>query len=309
MINSLLIPQIAKMLIMMLVGFVLRKTNLLKKEESRGLSVVCLYAATPCAIMAGFQRDFSPSALRDILTAFFIIFLLHGVFLLISLFLHRVLHFTPIERVAEVYPNCGNLVIPLVTAVLGSDYVIYACVFITVQAIFLWTHGLSTLSHTRQMNLVKVITNPNIVAFVLGLLFFFTGFRFPPLLDDVCSTLGDFTAPLAMLVAGALLGDIKAAQLRSYRRLPWVLLLRLIGIPMVMLAVLKLAQFDVWLQADPMLLLVCFFCCMTPTASAVVQMSQLFTDDASYASVINALGMLACIGTMPLMIFIYQLLC
>jgi len=60
-------------------------------------------------------------------------------------------------------------------------------------------------------------------------------------------------------------------------------------------------------QMDPTILLVCFMCCITPTASAVVQMSQVFTKDAAYASVINAVGMLLCVFTMPMMISLYEL--
>jgi len=306
--SQLLIPKILEMLIMLLIGFAMRRIGAIREEESRGLSLVCLYVAVPCAILMGFQKDYSPDTIYSLLLTFAVVIMIHVIFLTISVALRRWLHLTPLERLSVIYPNCGNLVIPLVMAVLGTDYVIYSCVFIAVQGVFLWSHGASQLSGLRHINLMKVITNPNVIAFLVALVFFFTGVRLPSVLAGVCSTMSNFTAPLSMLVAGVLLGDIQLEQVRQYRRLPLVLGLRLLLMPVVMLGLFRLVGLDVLLGMDPGALVVCFICCCTPMASTVVQMTQLFKEDeAHYASVINALGLLLCILTIPLMVTLYEL--
>ena len=306
--SVLLIPKIMGMLIMLLIGFLLRKANVIGRAESKGLSVACLYVALPCSILMGFQREYAPEITRNLLLAFLVVFLIHGVFLLISWVSKRWLGFTVLESVSIAYPNCGNLVIPLVSALLGNDYVIYSCVFITVQAVFLWSHAASRLSGQRHVNLVKVALNPNIWAFIVGLAMFFSGARLTGVAADVCSTLGNMTGPLPMLVAGILLGELKLPEVKQHRRLPLVLAVRLVAMPAVMALIFRLLRLDLLLGMDPLVMLVMYMSCCTPMASTVVQMAQLFRqEEAPYAGMINALGILLCIVTIPLMVALYQL--
>jgi hypothetical protein len=46
---------------------------------------------------------------------------------------------------------------------------------------------------------------------------------------------------------------------------------------------------------------------MTPSASTITQMAQVYGKDADYASAINVASTLLCIITMPLIIALYQL--
>ena len=51
--------------------------------------------------------------------------------------------FTPIEKATIIYSNSGNLIIPLVGAILGNEWVIYSSGYMVVQTILLWTHAKS----------------------------------------------------------------------------------------------------------------------------------------------------------------------
>ena len=302
----LLIPQILKMTIYMAVGFALGATRLINAEQSKSLSLLCLYAAVPSAILSGFQRDCSPKILHDLLMTFVVVLLIHILFFLINGFLKRT-GFSPTERLSVIYPNCGNLVIPLVSALLGTEYVIYSCMFIAIQSVLLWTHALSVLTGQRQMDLKKTVTNPSVVAFFLGLLLFFCRIRLPETVCGVLDVFSGFTGPLAMIVAGILLSGIKRKQLLSFRRLPLVILLRLVVVPLILLAVLRFSGIEQLLSMDAKILTVCFLSCITPPASTVVQMAQVFTDDATYASALNAVGMTLGIVSMPLMVLLYDI--
>ena len=110
-----------------------------------------------------------------------------------------------------------------------------------------------------------------------------------------------------MIVAGILLSGIKRKQLLSFRRLPLVILLRLVVVPLILLAVLRFSGIEQLLSMDAKILTVCFLSCITPPASTVVQMAQVFTDDATYASALNAVGMTLCIVSMPLMVLLYDI--
>lgn len=303
---QLLIPQILKMTIYMAVGVALGVARLINAEQSKSLSLLCLYAAVPSAILSGFQKEYSPEILHNLMMTFVVVVLIHALFFAVNA-LMRKMGFSPTERLSVIYPNCGNLVIPLVIALLGSEYVIYSCMFIAIQSLLLWTHALSTLTGRRQANLKKTITNPSVVAFFLGLLLFFCRIRLPETICQVLDVFSGFTGPLAMIVAGILLSGIKKDQLLHFRRLPLVILLRLVVVPLVLLVGLRFLGLDRLLHMDGKILTVCFLSCITPPASTIVQLAQVFTDDATYASVLNAVGMTLCIVSMPLMVLLYDI--
>ena len=47
---------------------------------------------------------------------------------------------------------------------------------------------------------------------------------------------------------------------------------------------------------------------MTPSASTVTQMAQVYDNDADYANMINVFTGLVCIATMPLMVMAYEMI-
>ena len=58
----------------------------------------------------------------------------------------KVLKLNEVEMTSIYYSNSGNLIVPLVTFILGKEWVLYGCVFMSVQLVFLWTHGKNTIS-------------------------------------------------------------------------------------------------------------------------------------------------------------------
>ena len=86
---QLLIPQILKMVIYMVVGFALGKTRLINAEQSKSLSLLCLYAAVPSAILSGFQKEYSPEILHNLLMTFVVVAVIHVLFFGINWLLKR----------------------------------------------------------------------------------------------------------------------------------------------------------------------------------------------------------------------------
>ena len=55
------------------------------------------------------------------------------------------------------------------------------------------------------------------------------------------------------------------------------------------------------------ILLVSFLATMTPAASTVTHMAQVYDNDADYANRINIFTVIVCIVTMPLMVMAYEM--
>ena len=68
------------------------------------------------------------------------------------------------------YSNAGNLIIPIVSFVLGEEWVVFSTAFLTVQLFFLWSHGVRLFSSDESFRIKKVVCNVNIIAIILGII-------------------------------------------------------------------------------------------------------------------------------------------
>ena len=57
-ISILLMEQIAELFLMILMGYIIVKTGLLKGEDSKVISKIVLYLVIPCVIINAFQVDY-----------------------------------------------------------------------------------------------------------------------------------------------------------------------------------------------------------------------------------------------------------
>lgn len=180
-ISLILMREIVQLFIILLMGYIIVRAKLLRPEDSRSLSVVMVYLLTPCVIINAFQVEYTPQVMAGLIFSFAISIAAHILFLLLTRLLAGPLHLDVIERTAVIYTNAGILVIPLVNALLGPEYVIYSCAFIVVQQVLIWTHCRSLLCGTRGMEWRKLFLNVNIIAIVAGCALFLLRVPLPAL--------------------------------------------------------------------------------------------------------------------------------
>ncbi|MDO4458632.1 MAG: AEC family transporter [Clostridia bacterium] len=306
-ITLLLIKKIVSLFIIMMLGVLVVKLGFLKTEDSRTLSVLMLYVVVPCTILNSFQVDYTPTVLKGLGIAAAAALVIHFLWLFLTNLLGQIFRMDVVEKCSIMYTNAGNLIIPLVTSVLGEHMVIYSVAFMAVQLFFMWTHLKSSMSGESGFDWKKIVTNVNLICIVIGVILFLTQFKFPSLVQDTLSSVSAMIGPSAMFVIGMLIGGMNLKQVFTYRRVWLVTFFRLLVFPLIILGLLKV--FPIWtlVHNGKNILLVTFLACMTPAASTVTQMAQIFGNDEKYASAINVVTTLLCLVTMPIMVMLYQL--
>lgn len=307
MITLLLIQKIASLFLILLAGFALVKLKVVSSKDSRTLSAVALYLLTPSVIITSYQVDCAPDVVAGLGLALLAAVILHALFVLINRFVLLPMGFEAVERTAILYSNAGNLIIPLVSAMLGSEWVIYTSAFIAVQQVLFWTHARQMICGEKKFNLKKIFTNVNIISIFIGILLFAARIRLPGPVNDAVSTLGSMIGPVSMLVTGMLIGGMSLTKILSFRRLWLVCALRLIGIPLIVFAVLRFSGIALLIPNGRDVLLITFLATTTPSASTITNMSQIYGKNADYAGAINVATTLLCVVTMPLMVALYTL--
>lgn len=310
MLSFLLAQKILQLLIIMAFGFAAVRLKLLKSEDSMVLSKICLYVIVPCMILNIFQVDLNPGILSGLKFAYIGVALLHIAAILLGIVFRKLFKADVVEEMSVVYPNAGNLIVPLISYVLGDEWLLYSTAYMTFQTVFFWTHCVHAFSGEKKFHIKKILLNINIISIFIGIIMMITGFRLPAVLDGVTGSVGDMLGPVSMLISGMLAANLKFKEVLKRKRIFLVFLFKMVAAAFVALFILKGVEFlagDVAIDLDRVML-VPYLAAIAPSASTIVQFSQVYKKDAEYASSINILTLIGCIITMPLFVYLYEMM-
>ena len=303
--SVLLLQQILQLFIMIFFGFLLVKSHTLTTDDSKIISMIVLFVASPCAILTSFAIEFTPDKLIGLGLSFLGALIVHLIYIPLTQFLGKIFGLAPIEKATVIYSNSGNLIIPLVGAILGNEWVLYTSGYMVIQTILLWTHAKSLVCNERNYDLKKIILNINVIAIILGICMFLFQIKPPALILSPFSTVGGMLGPLAMIVIGMLIGEMNFKNIFSEKRTYLIALMRLIIYPIIIIAVFKLSGLTMLTNDAGQIFLITILAASAPAAATITQFAQLYNKHPGYASVMNIMTVIFSAVTMPLMVIIY----
>ena len=106
-ISLLLMQQIAQLFLILLMGYAVVKTGLLKASDSKVLSVVFVYLVMPCVVLNAFQIKDTPEIRTGLLYSMGIAVGMHVVFLLLNALFRKALKLDAVEQVNIIYSNAA----------------------------------------------------------------------------------------------------------------------------------------------------------------------------------------------------------
>lgn len=307
-ISLLLMNQIIQLFIMIFMGFIIVKAKLLKAEDSKILSVIVLYLIIPCVIINAFQVDYTPQTVKGLLIALAGSVMTQVILLIVVSILGRVFHLNEVEVASIYYSNSGNLIVPIVTFILGKEWVLYGCVFMSVQLVFIWTHCKKIISRESTYDWRKIVLNINMISIAIGIVLFLTRIHLPAIINNTLSAVGSMIGPASMIVTGMLFAGMDFKQIFANKRVYFVSFFRLIIVPVIALFLIKCSQLSTFSSNGNKLMMIVFLAIITPSASTVTQMCQVYGNDSQYASAINVVTTLFAIVSMPAMVILFQMI-
>lgn len=304
--SLLLTKQIAELFIMILLGFILVKSSLLTKQDSKVLSTVALYIINPCVIINAFQVQYSQDVKNGIILSFLAAIVVHIIYIVGARMLGKVYTLNGVEKATIIYTNAGNLIIPLVQALLGKEWVVYTTGYILVSTIFIWTHGRMLICEETGFNVKELLKNVNVVASIIGILMFALKIQLPSLITETMDSMSATIAPISMIVAGMLIASMDVKDCLKNKRLYIITFLKMIVFPLLAVSLLKFSSLSSMAKNGDMILLISLLASVAPTAASVTQIAQIYDADSEYASAYYFITTLLCILTMPIFVWIYQ---
>ena len=304
-ISILLMQQIVQLFLMIFMGYLIVKTGLVRDDDSKVLSKIILYLIVPCVIINAFQVDYTTDTVKGLLIAFAASVLTQVVLLIVISAAGKLLHLNEVEVASVYYSNSGNLIVPIVTFILGQEWVLYGCVFMSVQLVFLWTHCKKIISREASYDWKKILLNINMISIFIGVVLFFTKIFLPEIIGNTLASVGTMIGPASMIVTGMLFAGMNLKQIFANKRVYFITFLRLIAVPLIALVLIKLSNLASFSADGNKIILIVFLAIITPSASTVTQMCQVYGNDSKYASAINVMTTLLSIITMPVMVMLF----
>ena len=174
-----LMSKLLAMMLMVIVGYGAVKFHVVVNEDSKTLSRLIVYILQPCLICRAFQIDLTPERMSGFLCALGLGFSTYLIWITALSVLKKPLMLDAVDRSSLIYSNVGNLALPLINMILGSEYVFYASALQVPFNLLVWTHGNSIISGEKRLNFRKILLNPNMIALAAGLVLMLLRVRLP----------------------------------------------------------------------------------------------------------------------------------
>lgn len=301
--------QVLIMFLLIAVGVLCDRIGMITPRGAKQMASLLLYLVSPSLIVTSYQRDYDPDKTELLLWCVGLAVVTH----LVGIGFGKLL-FRPNERrypnhrdriafYGSMYSNAGFFAYPVLSAVFGSEGIFYGVAYTAVFLVFNWTHGVVLLTKKFSWRfLAKLLVNPAIISVALGLLLYFTGWRLPQPANDLLLYIGDLNTPLAMIVIGCWCSRVNWRQALRDWTLYLVSAVRLLFIPLVMLALYRL------LAVNDTILIAALIPAASPAGANTSMMTAVFGGDQYYGSQIIAVSTLLCIVTLPAIVFLAGLL-
>lgn len=293
--------QVAIMFIIIALGFIMKKTNIITKDGSKQISDILLIFVTPCVVIKAYQVDLQMDLVSNLLIAFAAATVINIMSIFVSwlIFGRNKNEKSIINQYCSAYSNCGFMGIPLLEATLGSQGVFYGAAYLAMFNVFNWTHGIYLYTQDKKsFSLKSLVLNPGIIGVVVGLALFFAQIRLSEIVSTAVNYLAGLNTPLAMLLLGVFLADVDFAKALRNTSLYFVSFTRLILIPLIAILMMKVNFIP------PEVAIAVFIPAACPSATASALFAAKYDLNAGYASEIVSINTIMAIVTIPLMVML-----
>lgn len=199
--------------LMILIGLVLRKKNIIDEPGKRCLTDVVVNIIIPCNIIKSCLMPFEGNIFVTCSRILAVGAILQLIFMGLNHFLFNRYPDTrkKVLQYGTLVSNSGFLGYPVAEGVYGSLGLFYASVFLIPLRMVMWSVGTSYFmaSHmSRRQVLQKVLTHPCLIGVYIGILIMVTQVHLPGFLTMTIKYIGSCNAAITMFIIGTILADV-----------------------------------------------------------------------------------------------------
>lgn len=194
------------------------------------------------------------------------------------------------------FPNVGFIGIPVVSTVLGPEYVIYVTEFSLVFNLVFYTYGIALMDGRFSLSALKAMLTPANGMVLLSLVIVAADLHFPSFINTSVDYLGGVASPMSLVTVGYTIYHSDLKSIFARKQLYAFSTLKLLVIPLLALPVLRLV-----LAAHPELVAVCLIMFGMPVANMPLILGTERGVDCSNCSAGIIMTTLLCVVTVPVL--------
>lgn len=319
--------SVGMLLLMAVPGFILGKMRSVNTESAvKFLSVMLLYILQPFVTFDSFLNTaYDPEVLINIVIVFVFTCVTIGAVLAVGSFAMRFTKFGKdvggVIAYGGAFGNVGYMCIPFLQLMAPGDYVIilYATVSVVAFNLMAWTVGNFALTgDKRHISLKRALLNPPTLSLILALPLFLLNLNFLKAegltgaalkivsgIQEVIGLFSDMVGPLAMVLLGLKLADIRFGELFADGRVYIAAGIKLIFFPLFGVALTALMSLFMNVESISLNLIATS---AMPCAQNVIMFSTLYNKDSALAAKEVTVSTLLSIVTIPVMLLFLSVL-
>lgn len=293
--------QMLALLIMIGAGYFVTKKGMLDEHTNKQMSRLLVNLFNPLLILSSAANSIGLISLDDMKTVgliaigMFVVFIPIGM-VLTPLFEHD-LEQRKIFQMMFVFSNLGFIGIPVVSSIIGTEYVVYVTEFILIYTVILYSYGVAVLSDRLSLSALKEMINPGTILSIAALIIIIFGIQLPDFIKTAATYFGNITSPMALLAIGFTLAQSNLKKIFCQPRLYLFSFVKLLVIPLLLLPFLKLVTKDVALLSVSMVMF------GMPVGNVGIMMGMQKGIDGTNGSATIILTTILCVFTIPILMF------
>lgn len=238
---SIVITQMAAIFVMMGFGYLVGYKKKVTSASTAGISFIVANIANPALMLSGALNKTGTIPFREMLIMAEFSIILDVCLIMIGIFMGRILHAKKEEwgfyNLMTLFGNTGMIGIPVVSAVMGSDALVYMGIFNIIYMLMMYTYGIYILERQdkrgTKIDLAKCLLNPGSIISFVSVILFTVDFTVPIVCREIANYIGNSTCFLSILVIGITMANGSFGKVFINVRLYIFAILRFLVIPVV----------------------------------------------------------------------------
>ncbi len=294
--------QMLCLLIMIGAGYFMTKKDMLDAHTNTQMSKMIVNVFNPMLILSSAassvgQVPLGTMALVGLIAiGMFAILILAG--MILSPFFDKRADQRKIFQMMFVFSNLGFIGIPVVSSILGAEYVVYVTEFLVLYTIVFYTYGVALMDGKLSISSLKNMVNPGLLSGLAGIALIVIGAELPDFIMTAVTYLGNVTSPMALVAVGFALANTDMKRIFCQPKLYVFSVVKLLALPLLMLPLLRLAT------DDPALTRVCMVMFGMPIGNMPLILGNQKGIDGSTCSAAIILTTILCVITIPVLLAI-----
>ncbi len=305
--------RMVELFLIIIVGYVATKANVLNRDIKAGLSKLILNISMPCTILASVANAEALPGGKELFTLIIVSFSSYLLLFILAKITGMVLGLKGKQKGAAefgiMFANVGFIGFPVTEAIFGTDALIYTTMFNLPFNLLCYGLGIVMIKGGEKSDsdekilsvkgIKKLLLSPAMITSIIALILTFARVNVPDIIGATADRLGGITTPGALLVIGAALAEIKIRDMFNNVKAYIFTVISVVITPLISYFVYK-----PFTSEYPLILGVAVIISAMPVATAGTMLCVEHGGDEKFMAQVTFLTTLVTVVTIPLVAMI-----